>query len=144
VIMGDTSGWGARTMASDTDSELLTISEAAKLLRISTITLHRWLKQGRLPAYRIGPKAMRIRRADLERVLVPVQRSEPETVSAPPSEAPPERFGPVTSAQRLKRRAALAASERLLQQMRERRGGEFYEESWPMIREARDERSRQL
>ncbi len=66
------------TMAADLDSELLTIAEAAKLLKISTVTLARWLKQGRLPAYHVGPRAVRIRRQDLAAMLRPTGTSRKE------------------------------------------------------------------
>ena len=41
--------------ASDLADELLTIAEAAKLLKVSPATLHRWLKDRRLRAYHVGP-----------------------------------------------------------------------------------------
>lgn len=53
------------------DSDLLTIPEAAAALKVSPVTISRWLKQGRLPAYRMGPRAVRIRREDLTDVLKP-------------------------------------------------------------------------
>ena len=52
-------------MTTNADLDLLTIAEAAKLLKVSTITVHRWLKGGRLPAHHLGPKTVRIRRIDL-------------------------------------------------------------------------------
>lgn len=60
-------------MALDHDTDLLTVREAAGLLKVSAVTLHRWLKQGRLPAQRVGPKAIRIRRRDLASVIAPPQ-----------------------------------------------------------------------
>ncbi len=53
------------------DSDLLTIPEAAAALKVSPVTISRWLKQGRLTAYRMGPRAVRIRRDDLTEVLKP-------------------------------------------------------------------------
>src|SRR5712692_2934833 len=61
----------AHPMAIGQDAELLTIVEAAKVLKVSTVTIHRWLKQGRLTAYRVGPRAVRISRSELTRVLSP-------------------------------------------------------------------------
>jgi excisionase family DNA binding protein len=58
-------------MAADLGSELLTIAESAKLLKVSPVTLGRWLKQGRLPAFHVGPRAVRIRRQDLAALLTP-------------------------------------------------------------------------
>ncbi len=49
--------------------ELLTISAASRILEVSTETLRRWNKTGRLPAQRTGGSSRGIhlfRRADLE------------------------------------------------------------------------------
>ncbi len=53
------------------DDDLLTIPEAAEILKVSTVTLSRWRRQGRLPTLKIGPRAVRIRRADLDLVSQP-------------------------------------------------------------------------
>lgn len=58
------------------DSDLLTIPEAAAVLKVSPVTISRWLKQGRLTAYRMGPRAVRIRRDDLTEVLKPSGHAE--------------------------------------------------------------------
>jgi excisionase family DNA binding protein len=39
----------------NSDLDLLTLKEAATLLKVSVVTLRRWIKQGRLPAYHVGP-----------------------------------------------------------------------------------------
>ena len=52
---------------------LLTIAEAAVILKVSTVTVSRWGRQGRLPTLKIGPRAVRIRRADLDLVSQPYQ-----------------------------------------------------------------------
>jgi len=64
------------------DSDLLTIPEAAAVLKVSPVTISRWLKQGRLPAYRMGPRAVRIRRDDLTDVLKPSGHADGEAASA--------------------------------------------------------------
>jgi excisionase family DNA binding protein len=87
-------------MAVDQASDLLTIKEAAAALKVSPITIKRYLKQGRLPAYQVGPRAIRIRRDDLERVLTPTQKG---------SVAP------------MKRESALSARARLNEEDIERR-----------------------
>jgi len=55
--------------------EYLTVAEVATLLRVHRTTVWRWIACGELPAYRVGRRALRIRRADLEAFLkrVPVQ-----------------------------------------------------------------------
>lgn len=45
-----------------------TIAEAARHKGVSTVTVRRWISRGDLPAYRVGPKLIRIRPADLDAV----------------------------------------------------------------------------
>src|SRR5215211_5666680 len=87
-------------MSTAPELDLLTMREAAELLRVSEVTVARWLKQGRLPAYRVGPRAVRVRRADVERMVEPVSprlrahvqpEAEPTTASQRPSDADYER-----------------------------------------------------
>lgn len=129
-------------MMIETETDLLTISEAAKLLKISTVTIHRWLKQGRLPAYQVGPRYIRIRRQDLAKVLTPVARREGEAMT----EVMPVRttVRPLTEKQVQQRLEAIKQSEALIERMRARRGGKPLPSSWRLIRQAREERSRDL
>jgi len=47
--------------------ELLTVSEAAALLRVNPHTVYRWIRSGRLPAVRYSRRVVRVRREDLTR-----------------------------------------------------------------------------
>ncbi|GAC1448493.1 MAG: hypothetical protein PVSMB4_05710 [Ktedonobacterales bacterium] len=58
-------------MPVSTAGEFLTVHEAAKLLKVSPVTIKRWLKQGRLRAYHVGPRAVRIKQEDIEALLTP-------------------------------------------------------------------------
>jgi excisionase family DNA binding protein len=52
-------------------SKLMTAQEAADYFRVSRVTVWRWCKEGRIPAFRIG-RSWRIRRdklEDLEEIL---------------------------------------------------------------------------
>jgi excisionase family DNA binding protein len=66
--------------------ELLTVGEIAERLRIHSMTIYRWIDDGRLPAIRIG-KQYRVRAADLEEMLegsrVGVDRADPWGGEAP-------------------------------------------------------------
>jgi excisionase family DNA binding protein len=53
-----------------------TVPEAARLLEVSPATLWRWIATRRLPAYRVGPRRIRIRREDLEELIQPVRARE--------------------------------------------------------------------
>lgn len=131
----------------DHDNELLTIAEATRLLKVGRTTLHRWLKSGRLRAYHVGPKAVRIRRSDLAALMQPIHERE----IVPENNAPPRTIHtssvtlrPLTDEQQRRALDALHASRELLARQRAKRQGIPFDESWPLIRDARDERSNQL
>ncbi len=54
----------------DATRPLLTIRESGALLALSTRTIHRYIAEGKLKAYRVaGEKAIRIRQEDVEGLL---------------------------------------------------------------------------
>jgi excisionase family DNA binding protein len=130
-------------MTNNPDTELLTIAEAAKILKVSSITLHRWLKTGRLPAYHVGPKAVRIRRADLQAVMTPVLRREVTTMKETQFTPIQTSIRPLTDAEAAAALEALAEAKAFTAAMRERRGGRRLGPSWPLIREERVRRGEQ-
>lgn len=63
-------------MATTKERNYYTVSEAAELLDVSPSTVWRWIQAGKLPAYRVGGRALRIRKPDLECVRVEVKPRE--------------------------------------------------------------------
>jgi len=61
------------TPAPEAASPLLTPEDAAAMLGVCGASVHRFIKQGRLPAYRVGPRLIRVRRSDVEAFLQPVR-----------------------------------------------------------------------
>ena len=59
--------------ARENDNELLTRDETAKLLKISLVTLHYWVKKDIIPAYRIGNK-VRFKRFEIMNALQSMNR----------------------------------------------------------------------
>ena len=64
-------------------SELLTVSEVARILRVDDTTVRRWVKQGALEAVVLPHvnerQAYRVRRSTLEKLIgSPIQLSEQE------------------------------------------------------------------
>lgn len=53
--------------------QMLSYRQAGELLGVSSDSVRRWVTQGRLPAYRLSRQVVRIKRKDLDAVLVPVQ-----------------------------------------------------------------------
>ena len=57
----------------DATRPYLTIRETAVLLALSTRTIHRYIAEGKLKAYRVaGEKVIRIKREDVDALLEPV------------------------------------------------------------------------
>lgn len=52
--------------------ELLTVHETAQLLKVSPITVRRFIMDGRLPAVRVG-KSVRVNREAIDALLAPVR-----------------------------------------------------------------------
>jgi excisionase family DNA binding protein len=129
-------------MTVDRDADLLTIEEAARLLKVSAVTIHRWLKQGRLPAYRLGPRYVRIRRADLATVLTPTRREEAEAMGETMPIQAKLRVMPLSSEEVRRMGDFLDQSQALIDRIRARREGRPLPSSWPLIRKAREERSK--
>jgi excisionase family DNA binding protein len=50
--------------------ELLTVSEIATQLKLNPQTIRNWIDEGRLPAYRIGERRVRVSRADFDAFLL--------------------------------------------------------------------------
>jgi excisionase family DNA binding protein len=59
------------------DRRTYTVTEAARLLSVSRSTVWRWIESGRLRAYRVGPKTIRIREKDLDEVVIPAKAEGP-------------------------------------------------------------------
>ena len=59
-------------MATIQEREFYTVSEAARMLDVSRTTIWRWIDEGKLPAYRVGGRTIRIRRQDVDEMLRPV------------------------------------------------------------------------
>jgi len=130
--------------ASDLSADLLTIAEAAKLLKVSTATLHRWLKQGRLRAYRVGPRAVRVHRTDLAKLLVATSPPRKPGHSEEPSQPTDRVVPPLTEAEAAAALAALQEAQAFTAALRTRHQGVPLPPSWFLIREAREERAARL
>jgi excisionase family DNA binding protein len=70
--------------------ELLTVAEAAKLLKVTRHTIYRWITEGRLPAARYSRRVIRLRREDLDRV----KESGTETSGEQPPQNWAQRLAP--------------------------------------------------
>lgn len=62
------------TATTTTDHDLLTVTEAADRLRVTTRFIRGLIADGTLPALRLGRRSLRLRRDDVDRLLRPVER----------------------------------------------------------------------
>lgn len=53
------------------DDELLTVEEAAELVKVHPNTIRNAIRDGRLPAIRLGARIIRIRKAELVAAFAP-------------------------------------------------------------------------
>ena len=124
------------------DEEYLTVAEAAMLLRVAPSTIRRWIREGDVPAHRIGRRRVALRRADLTRLITPARPSmEASGAVAGDQKWEPRRLTPEEKQQALE---ALDRAQRHADETQARRGGKLFPPSWITINEQRDERTRQL
>jgi excisionase family DNA binding protein len=124
--------------AAPSDEALLSVAEAAQLLRISQSTLWRWIGEARVPAYRMGPKRVWLKRTDLDLLMNPArtERREDDT---------PRTVGqPLTAVERARRLAAIEKARKFQARVLASRGGKPFGESSELLHEMREERMRQL
>jgi excisionase family DNA binding protein len=123
--------------------EYVTVPQAARLLKVSTPTVWRWIRAGRLPALRVGDRSVRLKRSDLTRVIRSTQerkgvtevieRRRPAVLTGP--------RGPLSDAEVTQRLAALQRADAARAEQLARRGGKPYSSSTELIDETREEMS---
>lgn len=130
----------------DTQEDSVTVAEAAKRLQVSHPTVWRWIRSGRLAAYRVGPKTIRVKEADLATLIQPVGRSREEvsTVRGTPSMQTTIDTSPLTDDERQRGLAALARLDAFQERLLASRGGQPFPSSVDLIEQLRDERAEHL
>jgi excisionase family DNA binding protein len=127
--------------------EYVTVPQAARLLKVSTPTVWRWIKAGMLPALRVGERSVRIKGSDLDRVVRPVQEGRGATEATGSGERPRPAIltgprGPLSAEEAERRLAALERADASRAEQLARRGGKPYSSSTALVDEARAELSR--
>lgn len=119
----------------------LTIAEAAEYFSVHPSTIRRWIDRGLLAAYRLGEKRIGIRPSDLARLIAP----RPARLQQRGRLAQSERLliPPLTEEEQRRGFRALAELERLSAAIATRHG-KLTPESWELLNQARDERTRAL
>ena len=124
------------------DEEFLTVAEAATLLRVAPSTVRRWIREGDVPAHRIGRRRVGLRRADLAGLITPARPAAETKGSAAVDEPVVDRR--LTSEEKQRAFEAMDRAQELAKRTFEERGGKLFAPAWITINEQRDERTRQL
>jgi excisionase family DNA binding protein len=132
-----------RTRRNSAD-DFVTVREAAGTLGVSPSTVWRWVDAGKLPASRVGPRAIRIRRSDVEAAIGPRHLRAAHAGEMRIYTDIKEALRPMTPEEVRRARKALADGAKLGERIRARRKGAPFPDSADIIRQAREERSRQL
>jgi excisionase family DNA binding protein len=123
------------------DIQFVTVPQAARLLSVHVSTVRRWIHDGKLPAYRVGEKGVRVTRADVLDLASPMGTAARKDDQKTRAEALGIR--PITDQERDEALAAANAA-RLF---RERLQGQYDEDGpqgWEILNESRDERTADL
>jgi excisionase family DNA binding protein len=123
--------------------DFLTIAEAARIIHVAESTIRRWIREGELPAYRIGKRRVAVRREDLAGLIGPVKSSDEskENDTAEARGLPAVRR--LTSEEQQRGMETVERLKQMQQTMLAERGGKPFSPGWKLINEARDERSRE-
>jgi excisionase family DNA binding protein len=124
------------------DEEYVTVAEAAMLLRVAPSTVRRWIREGDVPAYRIGRRRVALKRDDLSNLITPAGPGMAVSGKVVDDQKwEPHRLTPEEQQQALE---VLDRARRHAAEIQARRGGKLFPPSWITINEQRDERTRQL
>jgi excisionase family DNA binding protein len=128
--------------ASEPSDRLLSASQAAHLLNVHISTIRRWIANGKLPAYRIGDKGVRVRYEDVIRLITPLgSRSEQGGRAKQAVEFTPRRL---TLQEQKRALAAIDAAEKLEAEIRAQNQGKPLPDSASLIRSERERRTWEL
>jgi excisionase family DNA binding protein len=122
--------------------DYVTVDEAAKLLRVAPSTVRRWIREGDLPAFRVGRRRVALKQSDLASLIAPVRSAEDEQRIMTEDEVIKGRR--LTPEEIERGLATLERVEQINREMLARRGGKPFPPSWEILNEMRDERTRQL
>ena len=123
------------------DEDYLSVAEAADRLRVAQSTSRRWIREGDVPAYRLGRRRVGLKRGDLDRLVTPVRPATDENHMSQITTTEVRQF---TTEQRRRGLEIMDGLERMRKDDLAGRGGVPYPSSTELLAEMREERMRQL
>ena len=124
------------------DAEYVTVAQVATLLHVAPSTVRRWIRQGDVPAYRVGRRRVALKRTDLALLITPARVGGEKGAEPARGEGP--EVHRLTFEEQRRGLATLERAELLGKRILERRGGKPFPPAWEALNELRDERTRQL
>ena len=119
------------------NEQFVTVAKAAELLKVSTSTLWRWIRDGDISAYRFGHRRVLIKQMDLDRLITPARGKKGGAMRELEKER--ERLSrPLTEAEKQQALAALESARRFKAELLASRGGEPFSDSVEIMRQMRD------
>lgn len=130
-------------MSTSLDADLLSVEEAASLVKVDRSTIRRWIRSGALPGYRVGRRFVRVKRDDLAQMIAPAKSQEAAQAPGMRYVESVDEIKPHTPKERERALAALEEAAEFRRRLREKYG-EFRPGSGELLREIRQERTEQL
>jgi excisionase family DNA binding protein len=128
--------------------DLLTIPETARLLRVTPITVRRYIAAGRLPAVRVG-KGIRVRREAVDDLITPVvptrdpRGSDDQEQGGRLRQSERTAIPRLTDAETQQVLAAIETARRLRAELTAQHAGELVPSSVDLLHAAREQRTRE-
>jgi excisionase family DNA binding protein len=124
------------------EEDYLTVTEAATLLRVAPSTIRRWIRQGDVPAYRIGRRRVALRRTDLSGLITPARSIAEQLQDQYDGEKVKDRKR--TPEEKQRALEALERARKTREEIAARRGGKPFSDTVEIIHQMREERTREL
>src|SRR3954454_625145 len=102
------------------NEEYLTVAEAATLVRVAPSTISHWIREGNLPAYRLGPRRVGLKRDDLATLVTPLHSVNDAAIDRPDDAPIP--VPKLTPEQKRRALEALEQAQQLSKEILARRG----------------------
>ena len=126
------------------EEDYLTVTEAAALLRVAPSTIRRWIREGELPAYRLGQRRVALRRDDLSRLIRPVRTGDALNHAGEADELERTKRRRLRPEEVKRRLVAFERAQQHREELQAQRDGRLFPDSVEIIHRMREERTRQL
>ena len=123
------------------EEEYLSIAEAAARLRVAQSTIRRWIREGDVPAYRLGRRPVGLKRGGLDRLVTPVRPAAYQNQMSHITKTEVRQF---TAEERQRGLEIMDELERMRKADLASRDGKPHPSSTEILAQLREERMRQL